>query len=135
LSFADGQNSQGDWIFFIGDVIVDGNRATWNSTTITICEAGGFIPILDVDDFDLESTFSVFPNPNNGEFTIKFNLVESNNVNIQVFDIRGRSILNKDFNSTGEFNQIINLGNVQSGMYLLNVNNGLRTVTRKIIVE
>ncbi|RLJ63379.1 putative secreted protein (Por secretion system target) [Lacinutrix venerupis] len=133
LSFADGENSLGDWIFNIGDIIVDGNRATWNSLTLTICETGN-IPILGTTDFDLENSFSVFPNPNNGEFNIKFNSV-SNDIAISIFDVRGRSVYNKSYTTSGAFNEAINLGDVQSGMYLLNVKDGDRTITKKIIVE
>lgn len=134
LSFADGENSQGDWIFNIGDIIVDGNRATWNSITITICESGN-IPILSTNEFNLENTLSVYPNPNNGEFNIKFN-VRTDNVEVQVFDIRGRSVFDSTYtNGSGEFNETINLGTVNSGVYLLNINDGENTVIKKIIVE
>ena len=92
------------------------------------------IPVLSTNSFNLENTFSVYPNPNNGEFTVKFNGAQGN-VALQVFDIRGRSVLNKNYNASGEFNQTINLGNVQAGMYLLNVNDGSKTITKKIIVN
>lgn len=134
LSAADGSNSLGDWVFFIGDIVVNQNFADWNSTTITICEAGGFEPVLNTTNIGLDASFSVFPNPNNGEFTVKFNGALGN-VDLQVFDIRGRSVFNNSYDSAGEFNQTINLGNVQSGMYLLNVNTDAGKVTKKLIVE
>ncbi len=136
LSIADGTDSAGNWTFYITDVNVgDGNTATWNSTTITICTSE-IVPVLAVDEFDFEDTFSVYPNPNNGEFTIKFNASNANDINIDVYDIRGRSVYNKlHENSSNQFNEKINLGSVQSGMYLLNVNDGNRTITKKIIVE
>lgn len=89
---------------------------------------------LSVDEFEM-SSLSIFPNPNNGEFTVKLNSTNSNQVNIQVFDIRGRSIFDNTYNHTGEFRQTINLSNAQSGMYLLNINDGSKTVIKKIIVE
>lgn len=134
MSFADGEDSQGDWIFNIGDVIVDGNRATWNSTTITICESGTG-PILSVDDVSLEDNFSVYPNPNNGEFSIKLKSTSGKNINVEIYDIRGRSILNESYRNTGDFNQTISLDNAQSGMYLLNINDGDKKLTKKIIVN
>ena len=135
--FADGQDSgsgAGDWVFFVGDIIVDGNRATWNSVTLTICssEIG---PILGVNEFSLEDSFVVYPNPNNGEFNVKLKSNSNQDINIQVFDIRGRSVLNQTYNNTRDFNQNINLNNAQSGMYLLNVSDGERTATKKIIIE
>lgn len=134
LSFADGLNSQGDWTLFIGDVLVDGNRATWNSATLTMCQSGTG-PILSVDDVNLEDTFSVYPNPNNGQFTIKLKSNSGKDINVEVFDIRGRSILNNSYRNTGDFNQTISLDNAQSGMYLLNINDGDKKLTKKIIVN
>jgi subtilisin-like proprotein convertase family protein len=92
------------------------------------------VDALSTDDFALENSFSIYPNPNNGEFNVKFKSA-SNNVTLELFDIRGRSIYTKGYNNSGAFNETINLGNVQSGMYLLNVNDGSRTFTKKIIVE
>ncbi len=89
---------------------------------------------LSIDEFSINN-LSIYPNPNNGEFTVRFNTTNNNPVNLQVFDIRGRSILNNSYNVNGEFNQTINLGNVQFGLYLLNVNDGNKTITKKIVVE
>jgi hypothetical protein len=90
---------------------------------------------LGVDELNLENTLSVYPNPNNGEFNIKFN-ASSNNVDVHVFDIRGRSVFDTTYNnSSGEFNETINLATVNAGMYLLNINDGGNTITKKIIVE
>ncbi len=90
--------------------------------------------LLSANDFSFENSFSISPNPNNGTFAVKFNGA-AGKVTLNVFDIRGRSVLSNAYNATGDFNQTINLGNVQSGMYLLNVNDGSKTVTKKIIVE
>jgi hypothetical protein len=89
---------------------------------------------LSIAEYSLEN-LSVYPNPNQGEFTIQLNSTNSDQLNIQVFDIRGRSIFNNTYNHTGEFSQTINLNNAQSGMYLLNINDGSNTVIKKIIVE
>lgn len=134
LTILDTQNSLGVWQFGITDLnIGDGNIATLNSATISICSSTTEL-VLSTEDFGLQNTFSVYPNPNNGEFTVKFNGGQEN-ISLQVFDIRGRSVLNEKYNTSGEFNQTINLGNVQAGMYILNVNDGSKTMTKKIIVN
>ena len=135
MSDADGLDSAGQWVFFITDINVgDGNIATWNSATLTLCrsEIG---PILGVDEFSLEESFIVYPNPNNGEFNIKLKSRSNQDINVEVFDIRGRSVLNKTYTNNGDFNQSINLSDVQSGMYLINVNDGERKATKKIIIN
>ncbi|MDX1270212.1 reprolysin-like metallopeptidase [Bizionia paragorgiae] len=128
LSTFNGLSAAGDWTLVMADFEV-GNTGTFNDWSIELCTT-----TLGTDDFALENSFSIYPNPNNGEFNVKFKS-ESNNVTLELFDIRGRSIYTKGYNNSGAFNETINLGNVQSGMYLLNVNDGSRTFTKKIIVE
>ncbi|MCL6296309.1 reprolysin-like metallopeptidase [Jejuia spongiicola] len=89
---------------------------------------------LAVEEFGFDN-FAVFPNPNKGEFTIKLNSSLSSNVNVEVYDLRGRKIYKNRYKNAGDFNEKINLNNVQSGMYILNVSDDKRKSTRKIIVE
>lgn len=79
--------------------------------------------------------FAIFSNPNNGEFTIKLNSNSGNDIKVDILDIRGRRIFNNVYSNTGDFNETISLDSVQSGMYLVSVNDGNKKVTRRIIVE
>lgn len=90
---------------------------------------------LSVDEFEWNNLL-VYPNPNNGSFTISFNLLDSSLVTIQVYDLRGRRIFNNNYQQvSGTFKEAINLDTVQSGVYLLNITNGTQTATKKIIIE
>ncbi len=89
---------------------------------------------LSVSEFSL-SDLSIFPNPNQGEFTVKFNSPSNEQITIQVFDVRGRSIFNKAYQNTGDFNQMISLNNTQAGMYLLKINDGSKIINKKIIIK
>ena len=88
----------------------------------------------DSNDIDFAS-FNVFPNPNKGEFTIKLNGSNSDNISLNVYDLRGRNIYNDSFKNNGELNKKIRLKNVQSGMYILNISDGLKSSSKKIIIE
>jgi len=88
---------------------------------------------LSVDEFSIDS-FVIYPNPNNGEFTVKLNS-SSNTINVTVYDIRGRQIYENTFDNASSFNQTINIGSVQSGMYLVKVRDGIKEAFKKIIVE
>jgi len=89
---------------------------------------------LSVDEFGFDN-LAIYPNPNNGTFTIKFNS-PSNNIELAMFDIRGRSIITNAYNNAaGEFNAEIKLVNVASGLYLLTLNTGSKTITKKIIID
>ena len=129
LSVFNGLDQLGDWQIAMAD-FYNGDTGTLNSWSIDLCSTT--ITNLSTEEFSL-SGLSIFPNPNNGQFTIKFN--NAKDVKLEVYDVRGRSVLSQDYNVFGQFNETINLGSVQSGMYLLKVNNGGKTITKKIIVE
>jgi hypothetical protein len=89
---------------------------------------------LSVGDNEFEN-FAIFPNPNNGEFTVKLNSNSGNAINISVYDIRGRKIFNSSYDNGSDFHQTVKLNNVQSGLYLVTIKDGDRNITRKIVVE
>ena len=92
------------------------------------------MPTLSVEEFGFDN-FAVYPNPNKGEFTIKLNSSLSSNIKIEIYDLRGRAIYKNTYKDAGDFKEKIDLNNAQSGMYILNVSDGLRQSTKKIIVE
>lgn len=81
------------------------------------------------------SDFSMYPNPNNGNFTIQFTSSSSNDIKIGVHDMRGRQIFDKSYTNTGVFNQNIQLNNLQSGVYLVSVQDGDTKEVKRIIIE
>ncbi|MFD2824693.1 GEVED domain-containing protein [Lacinutrix iliipiscaria] len=89
---------------------------------------------LSVGEEELNS-FAVFPNPNNGAFTVSFKTSSDHPIDIKVYDIRGRNVFNNTYENTPTFNEIISLRNMQSGMYILNVTEGSKTVIKKMIIE
>ena len=92
------------------------------------------LPTLAVETYGFDN-FKVYPNPNKGEFTVKLNGSLSRDINIDVYDLRGRKIYHKFYREAGDFNQNVKLNNVQSGLYLLRVSDGVRQSTKKIVVE
>lgn len=74
----------------------------------------------------------VFPNPSLGKFKIAIN-APSSYVEISVLDILGNAIpVNIYQNVSGEYE--VNLGNVSSGVYLIQVKNGTDLSTKKITI-
>jgi subtilisin-like proprotein convertase family protein len=129
LSAIYGQSSAGDWTLTINDS-ADGDGGSFTRFDLFLC----LEQPLSVSEFELDN-FAIFPNPNNGEFTIKLNSNSGSDIKVDVLDIRGRRIFNNVYTNTGDFNETISLNSVQSGMYLVSVNDGNKKVTRRIIVE
>ena len=93
----------------------------------------GFI-LVSFHQFGLNN-FMIYPNPNKGNFNISFVSNTENEILIELHDIRGRSIFNSKFQNTGTINQNIDLGSLQSGIYLVSVLDGNSKEVQKIIIE
>ena len=91
------------------------------------------IESLPAESFEL-SGVNLYPNPNNGSFSVQFT-PSAQNIGVIVFDMRGRIIYDKKYQNNGLFNETIQLDNVQSGVYLVKVQDGSRSLTKKIVVE
>jgi subtilisin-like proprotein convertase family protein len=130
LSIFNGLNPNGNWLVAIRDV---GTSDSGNvvSYTLTICSQTAS---LSSDSFGLEN-FTLYPNPNNGNFTIQFNSNSGNEIKINVHDIRGREIYSKSYTNDGLFNENLQLSNAQSGIYLVTVQDGSRKEVKKIVIE
>lgn len=130
-----GNNSAGVWRIYFKDVVVDANNAnaSFNSLTFQLCRTES-VPQLGVQNYGLED-FAIYPNPNNGEFNVKFNSSSSNNIKVSLHDIQGRRIFDKSFDNTGLFDQRVKLNNVQAGIYLVTVQDGPTKEVRRIVVE
>lgn len=131
LSLLNGEESSGVWTFGVGD-FAPGQTGTLNSWYVEVCSTT--ITPLSLDEFELDS-FSVYPNPNQGEFTVKLNSNSGNKVNISVYDIRGRRVFDHLYLNSSNFKEVVNLNNVQSGMYVLKVSDGEKSSSKKIIIN
>jgi subtilisin-like proprotein convertase family protein len=109
-----------------------GDTGTINSWSVEVCSQT--LTPLSTESFGLEN-FSIYPNPNNGNFTVNFTSQSSNAIEIMVHDIRGREVYMKSFNNSSLFNQTIQLANVETGIYLVTVKDGERKEVKKIIIE
>lgn len=93
---------------------------------------------LSLDENDLDRKLTLFPNPSNGEFTVSFesNSNNSNNVMIEVYDVQGRLVHNQAFrNESLLFNETVTLKNAKPGVYMVNISEGGRTSSHKLIVN
>lgn len=125
-----GQNPNGNWNFIVYDNYT-GDTGTINSWGIEVCSQ----TILANDSFSGLENFTIYPNPNNGNFNINFTSQSSNDIEVLVHDIRGRQVYNKSFSNNTVINQNIQLNNVGSGIYIVTVKDGERKENKKIVIE
>jgi len=95
---------------------------------------GFAIASLSNKDFNF-TNFSLYPNPNQGSFTVQFDSSSKNTIDIRIHDLRGRCVFEKQYFNKGLFNEDIKLKSVQSGIYLVTIKEGENKAVKKIIVE
>lgn len=129
LSAFNGLEMNGDWTIALID-FYDGDIGTLNSWSLEFCMATGLV----VAENELDN-LNVYPNPNKGEFNIGFNPTSGEDISIEVYDIRGRTIFTRVYKNVSRFEEVIRLNEAQSGIYLLSIADGTHKVTKKIIVD
>ena len=122
--------TNGNWQLLINDYF-QGDTGTLNSWSVEVCFQTA---TLGTESFGLQD-FAIYPNPNNGNFNVQFRSASSNEIRVNVHDIRGREIFSKAYQNTGLFDQHLQLKNTQSGIYLVTVQDGDRKEVRKIIIN
>ena len=86
---------------------------------------------IDVQDISI----SVFPNPNNGIFTLKINSENPQRVNISIFNNLGSMVASEQIDVNGSINKTINLNHLSKGIYYLRMQTANDVVVRKVIVQ
>lgn len=89
--------------------------------------------VLSANYFENSDMFKVYPNPTNNNLNIRI-LNYSGKLNIQLFDINGRIVLDQNMN---DFNieNTVNIQKLQSGIYMLKIEGENLNYTQKVIKE
>lgn len=131
LSTLYGEPATGNWILtVIDDTGSDGGSIEVFKLDLCV------LPSLSLNEVSFNTDLTIHPNPNNGTFNISLYNPKAEAIDVEVYDINGRRIFDKQFNSTSQlFDTQINLNQVASGVYLVKVKNGHFQTNKKIIIE
>ena len=127
-----GNNPVGNWNLVFVD-FNNGNTGTVNEWSIELCTTTTSIVLSD-ENFELDD-FALFPNPNQGNFKLQFNSNSGKSIDVDVYDISGKLVFEKQYGATSRFDEQIQLNNVSSGIYIMKINDSNKTITKKIIIE
>ena len=82
------------------------------------------------------SNLSVYPNPNNGTFSVTVNILSPGNVSIKLSDMLGRSVYEKSLvNQTGEIKDNINVSGLSKNVYTLEVTTDKGRATKRVVID
>jgi subtilisin-like proprotein convertase family protein len=119
--------ANGVWTLNVVDPY-NGDGGTINSFIIDICN---LVAVNLATPINILANVSVYPNPTKG--TINISLPEmADKTILTLHDIQGRAILTKETNASSE---VINIENLQEGVYLLSIENGSNKTTKKVILN
>lgn len=80
------------------------------------------------------SDISFYPNPNAGNFTLRYKSESMDMIEIAVSDLSGKNIYNERVSATGTILRNIEL-NQPAGTYILTLQQGKKKVSKKLIIE
>lgn len=133
LSALNGKDAAGNWTFRVADIVA-GIDGILNSFALNICTTNTVVTLGTAQNFEL-ADFVLFPNPNKGNFTVQFNSDTNKKVNININDLSGRLIFSNTYSNPGLFSENLHLQNLQSGIYLVTVQDGSKKTVKRIIVQ
>ena len=91
--------------------------------------------VVGTEDFTFDN-FAVYPNPSNGTFNLTFKPASSDNIEVALYDLRGRAINTYTYDevaASSTFSKQLDYGYIESGVYFLVVKNGDKVTTKKIV--
>jgi hypothetical protein len=90
-----------------------------------------------INDFseDLNTSMTVYPNPNSGKFDLRINAARRVNGEVIVMDITGRKVYTQQLDVFGLYNNSIDLGRCAKGIYTVQLHTADGFAARKISVE
>jgi len=108
-------------------VIIDAIHGVLESSSLSDVEEEKTVPTFYL--------YQNYPNPFNPSTTIRYHILETNNVTLKIFDIHGKTvkIFNKGLQMTGEYRIDLFLDDLPSGLYFYQLQAGKHIITKKFI--
>ncbi len=107
---------------------IDSVRQKFNNG-ITGC---GCASLTGINNYEINNSLSIYPNPASENITINFTST-SKNTSIKIYDATGRLVKNMENVKSGE--NTITLNELENGLYLLNLQEGNNSATKRFIKQ
>ncbi len=80
--------------------------------------------------------FNLFPNPAKEEVNVAFSASQNESIQVRVFDMVGKTILNQNFNVESGYNKFsLDLTLMNKGIYFVELTNSSERIVKKLILE
>lgn len=130
LSAFNGETINGTWSINVSDRGA-GDIGTFNNWGITFCETPAVLSNETIEEVD----FAIYPNPSKGLFTVTSSNDLDGDAVISIVDLNGRLVFNKEVQNASRLNESLDVQNLTSGLYLLQIQSGSSRTVKKIIIQ
>jgi len=90
---------------------------------------------LSVDDNTFADSFSMYPNPTKGLFSIKTQGLNAENASLKIYSLTGQEVLSQTINTQANDEINVDASQLSTGVYMLEFINGEQSTTRKLIIQ
>lgn len=106
--------------------------------TVSSCSSApsNIVAVLTgITEYTEGATLNIYPNPNNGEFTVSFTADTKKSYQIKLFNNLGQLVYMKTLTDiTGNYSEHIDITTMAKGVYMFSLVNGNTEVAKKMIV-
>ncbi|MBK8927927.1 MAG: T9SS type A sorting domain-containing protein [Crocinitomicaceae bacterium] len=103
------------------------------------CEAELEVTVTVIDDSGIDElkpdSFSIYPNPTTGKFSLKFDFNQSHEITIEVQNIVGEKIMVKSFSGVQNQTYEFDMNAVADGVYFVVIRSEDEQISKKLIVR
>ncbi|HRG87973.1 MAG TPA: T9SS type A sorting domain-containing protein [Chitinophagales bacterium] len=89
---------------------------------------------IGINDMEMVSKFTLFPNPANAMVNVQVALTEITDTKIELVDLTGKVILTENTGKTNLINHVVNLNNVPAGVYAVRVSGSKFNAVKQITI-
>ncbi len=90
--------------------------------------------VVATEDTKFEHTITVYPNPAHSQVQIRFSQAAKGTVKISLKEISGKTLRNWQFNLLNE-HESLDLQDIKSGFYFIEITQGSHSIVKKLVVE
>jgi len=101
-------------------------RGTWQTSTYTNIN-------LSTNNLAFTSSIKVYPNPTNGNVQVAFDGM-AGEYEIKVVNVLGQTLVSNSIQTSGHYNDYINLSGFGKGVYIVSINGMNTKVEKKVVV-
>jgi hypothetical protein len=88
-----------------------------------------------INDNNLASSLTVYPNPTDGKFTVSISNVEAKDLTVELVNISGQVVYRNEVKAVYTYNNDIDASSFAKGVYYLKVNDGTEVKVEKVVIQ